>query len=436
MMRPEDFDFVSRLIKSKSGLVLSQDKTYLLESRLMPIARKRGLKDLTELIAALRGGDRVLIEEVVDAMTTNESFFFRDTKPFDQFRHVVLPHMIKERASKRHLRIWCAAASSGQEPYSLAMILDDFKAQLSGWRVEIVGTDISREILTKARAGLYSQFEVQRGLPIQLLVKYFQKKEDQWQISQEIRSKVQYKEFNLLEDFRPLGQFDIVYCRNVLIYFDQPTKTDVLSRISVLMPDDGFLFLGGAETVLGISDKFKPLARQRGIYQLNRPGAPDVDVSALEKIQAGSAAAGAGAATGGFAFPKPKHMQNAAGGTTSGAGAATTTPPRSGLSTGTAARPTTVTGTGSAGTVARPSTTGTTGTAGSTYSRPSTVGTGSSGSAGTAGSTYRRPLGTTGSTGSTPPARPSSGTGSTGTGTTRPSTTLDRSRFSKPEDKK
>ncbi|MAZ35807.1 MAG: chemotaxis protein CheR [Thalassospira sp.] len=438
MMRPEDFDFVSRLIKSKSGLVLSQDKTYLLESRLMPIARKRGLKDLTELIAALRGGDRVLVEEVVDAMTTNESFFFRDTKPFDQFRHVVLPHMIKERASKRHLRIWCAAASSGQEPYSLAMILDEFKTQLSGWRVEIIGTDISREILTKARAGLYSQFEVQRGLPIQLLVKYFQKKEDQWQISQEIRSKVQYKEFNLLDDFRPLGQFDIVYCRNVLIYFDQPTKTDVLARISALMPDDGFLFLGGAETVLGISDKFKPLARQRGIYQLNRPGAPDVDVSALEKIQAGGAAAtaGAGAATGGFAFPKPKHMQNAAGGTTAGAGAGTATPPRPGISTGTAARPATTTGTGSTGTATRPLTTGTTGTAGSTYSRPSSTGTSSTGSAGTAGSTYRRPLGTTGSTGSTPPARPSSGTGSTGTGTTRPSTTFDRSRFGKPEDKK
>ncbi|WP_348541227.1 protein-glutamate O-methyltransferase CheR [Thalassospira sp. A3_1] len=437
-MRPEDFDFVSRLIKSKSGLVLSQDKTYLLESRLMPIARKRGLKDLTELIAALRGGDRVLVEEVVDAMTTNESFFFRDTKPFDQFRHVVLPHMIKERASKRHLRIWCAAASSGQEPYSLAMILDEFKTQLSGWRVEIIGTDISREILTKARAGLYSQFEVQRGLPIQLLVKYFQKKEDQWQISQEIRSKVQYKEFNLLDDFRPLGQFDIVYCRNVLIYFDQPTKTDVLARISALMPDDGFLFLGGAETVLGISDKFKPLARQRGIYQLNRPGAPDVDVSALEKIQAGGAAAtaGAGAATGGFAFPKPKHMQNAAGGTTAGAGGGTATQPRPGPSTGTAARPATTTGTGSTGTATRPLTTGTTGTAGGTYSRPSSTGTSSTGSAGTAGSTYRRPLGTAGSTGSTPPARPSSGTGSTGTGTTRPSTTFDRSRFGKPEDKK
>jgi chemotaxis protein methyltransferase CheR len=459
MMKPDDFDFVSRLIKSKSGLVLSQDKTYLLESRLMPIARKRGLKDLTELIGTLRGGDRNLVEEVVDAMTTNESFFFRDTKPFDQFRHVVLPHMIKTRAPKKHLRIWCAAASSGQEPYSLAMILDEFKSQLAGWRIDIIGTDISREILTKARAGLYSQFEVQRGLPIGLLVKYFQKKEDQWQISADIRSKVQYKEFNLLEDFRPLGQFDVVYCRNVLIYFDQPTKSDVLARISALMPDDGFLFLGGAETVLGISDKFKPLARQRGIYQLNRPGAPDVDVTALEKVQAGAAAGGA--AAGGLAFPKPKHMQAGAGATTGAAarpaagtagttgtaattGSATARPATSSFGTQSTQRPL---GSGTASSTTRP-TTGT-GTTGSAFSRPSgstATGsttrpgtTGTAGSSGTTGSTYRRPLGTgTGAATGGTTQRPGTGSNNTSgsNGTTRPSSTFDRSRFGKPDDKK
>lgn len=457
MMKPEDFDFVSRLIKSKSGLVLNEDKTYLLESRLMPIARKRGLKDLGELVSALRGHDRALVEEVVDAMTTNESFFFRDTKPFDQFRHVVLPHMIKERASKKHLRIWCAAASSGQEPYSLAMILDEFKSQLAGWRIEIIGTDISREILAKARAGLYSQFEVQRGLPIGLLVKYFQKQEDQWQISADIRSKVQYKEFNLLEDFRPLGQFDVVYCRNVLIYFDQPTKSDVLSRISALMPDDGFLFLGGAETVLGISDKFKPLARQRGIYQLNRPGAPEVDLTALEKAQA-SAAAGAAPAAGGLTFAKPKHMQNAGttgaagtaarptttgttgsqrpGTSTTGAGATSTSRPASSFgTTNSTTRPGT---TGTTETI-RPGTTGTTGSSGSAFSRPSgSTGTSSttrpgSSTGGTTGTGYR-PLGTGAGT---PSSRPTSGAGNSGTsGTTRPNTTFDRSRFGKPDDKK
>ncbi len=458
MMKPDDFEFVSRLIKSKSGLVLSQDKTYLLESRLMPIARKRGLKDLTELIGTLRGGDRNLVEEVVDAMTTNESFFFRDTKPFDQFRHVVLPHMIKARASKKHLRIWCAAASSGQEPYSLAMILDEFKSQLAGWRIDIIGTDISREILTKARAGLYSQFEVQRGLPISLLVKYFQKKEDQWQISADLRSRVQYKEFNLLDDFRPLGQFDVVYCRNVLIYFDQPTKSDVLSRISALMPDDGFLFLGGAETVLGISDKFKPLARQRGIYQLSRPGAPEIDLTALEKAQAGAAAAAAGGAgAGGLAFPKPKHMQTGAGSSTTGgaarpaAGAPGTASARPGTSSfatqsnqrpaggASSARPTT--GTGSAGSAySRPSSSsGPSSSGAGSTARPGTTGT--TGSAGGSGSTYRRPLGTgsgagAGTGGTTQRPRPGTGNTTGSSGTTRPSTTFDRSRFGKPDDKK
>ncbi|RCK43444.1 chemotaxis protein CheR [Thalassospira profundimaris] len=392
MLKPEDFDFVSKLIKSRSGLVLTQDKFYLLESRLMPIARKRGLKDLGELIGALRGMDRTLIEDVVEAMTTNESFFFRDTKPFDQFRHVVLPHMIKARASKRHLRIWCAAASSGQEPYSLAMILQDFASQLAGWRIEIIGTDISREILNKARAGLYSQFEVQRGLPIALLVKHFQKADDMWQISADLRSKVQYREYNLLEDLKPLGQFDVVYCRNVLIYFDQPTKTDVLSRIAAQMPDDGFLFLGGAETVLGISDKFKPLPRQRGIYQLNRPGAPDVDVSELEKVQAGGSAAAAGAGAGGFAFPKPKAMQTGAG----------STPASSAGATGTTARPASTTPTTPRSSFGTGSTTGGTG---STYSRPSTTGAASPG-------TSRYGSSSTGSTGSsyssTRPATPSS----------------------------
>ncbi|PKR56217.1 chemotaxis protein CheR [Thalassospira marina] len=437
-MKPEDFDFVSKLIKSRSGLVLTQDKFYLLESRLMPIARKRGLKDLGELIGALRGMDRTLIEDVVEAMTTNESFFFRDTKPFDQFRHVVLPHMIKARASKRHLRIWCAAASSGQEPYSLAMILQDFASQLTGWRIDIIGTDISREILNKARAGLYSQFEVQRGLPITLLVKHFQKADDMWQISADLRSKVQYREYNLLEDLKPLGQFDVVYCRNVLIYFDQPTKTDVLSRIAAQMPDDGFLFLGGAETVLGISDKFKPLARQRGIYQLNRPGAPDVDVSELEKAQAGGATGAAATTGGGFAFPKPKSMQGSAG---------STTPSSTGTS-GLTPRPTSTTGTTSTTTprssFGTSSTTGGTGSTGSTYSRPSTTG-------GSTLGTSRYGTGSTGSSSSSDsssgyqrPTRPagSDSAGSTGSSfsSTRPSTpsssSFSRTYPRKPDDKK
>jgi chemotaxis protein methyltransferase CheR len=241
----------------------------------MPIARKRGLKGLDELIQTVRSTrDEPLARDITEAMTTNESFFFRDTKPFDQFKDMVLPHILKARAAKKSFRIWCAASSSGQEPYSLAMILKEEAAKMPGWKVDIVGTDISNEMLEKAKAGVYSQFEVQRGLPIQYLVKYFKKKDEVWQIDAAIRAMVQYKEWNLLTDLKALGQFDVVFCRNVLIYFDQPTKTRVLAGISALMPDDGFLYLGGAETVLGISDKFKPVPNQRGIYGISKePGA-------------------------------------------------------------------------------------------------------------------------------------------------------------------
>lgn len=271
-MRPEDFDFIAKLLKDRSGLVITRDKAYLLESRLTPVARKRGLKGLDDLVASLRTAGEDLLREVTEAMTTNESFFFRDIKPFDQFKDVVLPAMLQTRAAKKSFRIWSAASSSGQEAYSLAMILKEEAPRMPGWKVEIVGTDISNEMLEKAKAGLYSQFEVQRGLPIQLLVKYFKKTNEMWQIDPSIRAMVQFREYNLLHDLKALGQFDVVFCRNVLIYFDQPTKTRVLDNISKVMPDDGFLYLGGAETVLGISDRFKPIPEQRGIYCRNLSG--------------------------------------------------------------------------------------------------------------------------------------------------------------------
>jgi len=270
-MKPEDFEFLSKLVKDRSGLVLTQDKAYLLESRLMPVARKHGMKGVDELVTSLRSaGGEPLAHDVTEAMTTNESFFFRDIKPFDLFRDVTLPHLLENRAGKKKFRVWCAASSSGQEPYSLAMVLKEAAPKLAGWSYDIVGTDLSREMLDKAKAGVYSQFEVQRGLPINLLLKYFKKEDELWQINQELRSMVMYKELNLLQQFVGMGQFDVVFCRNVLIYFDQPTKSAVLDKIAALMPDDGFLFLGGAETVLGISDKFKPVAGQRGIYAVNR----------------------------------------------------------------------------------------------------------------------------------------------------------------------
>jgi len=270
-MTPADFDFMAKLLKERSGLILGADKTYLLESRLMPLARRRGFKGLDELIGALRQGNEKLAFEVTDAMTTNESFFFRDGKPFEQFQKVVLPHLLKTRAAQKKFRIWCAASSSGQEPYSLAMILKENAAQLAGWTCEIVGTDISTEMLEKAKAGVYSQFEVQRGLPITHLVKYFKKTDENWTVDPAIRAAVTYKNWNLLEDLKPLGQFDVVFCRNVLIYFDTLTKTDVLERICRQMTEDGVLYLGGAETVLGISDRFKPIVGERGIYTPNTP---------------------------------------------------------------------------------------------------------------------------------------------------------------------
>ncbi|WP_374377241.1 protein-glutamate O-methyltransferase CheR [Dongia sp.] len=264
-----DFDFICQILKTRSGLLLTNDKAYLLESRLLPVARKWKLATFDDLVRHIRTkNDEAVIRDVVEAMTTNESFFFRDTKPFDQFKQICLPALLKSRAAQKTIRIWSAACSSGQEAYSLAMILSEMGAQMAGWKVDIVGTDLSQEILTRAKEGLYSQFEVQRGLPITLLVKYFQQTGDRWKLSDTIRNKVQYREWNLLNDPAPLGKFDIVFCRNVLIYFDQPTKAKVLAGIAKQMPDDGFLFLGGAETVLGISDKFQLLPGQRGIYGL------------------------------------------------------------------------------------------------------------------------------------------------------------------------
>jgi len=268
---PDDFKHMSGLLRARSGLVLNEDKAYLLESRLTPLTRKFGMKSLDELIAEVRGKkDSALITEIVEAMTTNESLFFRDTKPFEQLKNLVLPRLLKSRAATKKIRIWSAASSSGQEPYSIAMILKEADAQLSGWNIEIVATDLSLEILQKAKSGIFSQFEVQRGLPIALLVKYFEQDGDKWRISDELRSMVKFRPFNLLDNPAPLGTFDIVYCRNVLIYFDQETKAQVLDSISNIMPDDGVLYLGGAETVLGLTDKFQPVAGQRGLYQLTR----------------------------------------------------------------------------------------------------------------------------------------------------------------------
>jgi chemotaxis protein methyltransferase CheR len=249
--------------------VLSADKVYLVESRLMPVARSRSMNGLDELITAVRTArDDKLLVEITDAMTTNESFFFRDIAPFESFRNTVLPEIVAARkaAGKSNVRIWSAACSSGQEPYTLAMILKEDEAKYPGSKFEIIATDLSTEIVAKATAGLYSQFEVQRGLPVQLLMKYFSQKGEHWEIAGAIKNMVKFKLFNLLESFKALGTFDIVFIRNVLIYFDQETKSDILNRISAQIPQDGILYLGGAESVLGISKAFKPISGLRGVY--------------------------------------------------------------------------------------------------------------------------------------------------------------------------
>jgi len=280
-MKPEDFSFFCKLILDRTGLVLGADKAYLIESRLTPVGRKHNLAGLDALAAALRQGrDQTLLRDFTDALMTNESFFFRDGKPFEQFRQVVLPRLLAGRAQQRQFRIWSAACSTGQEAYSLAMILKEEAAKFQGWKIEIVGTDISQEVLTRAKSGIYTQFEVQRGLPIQLLVKYFKQDGDKWQIAPDIRSMVQYREFNLLEDPASLGRFDVVFCRNVLIYFDQAKKSLILDRISKMLPTDGLLYLGGAETVLGVSDRFEPLAGHRGIYAVATATTPKLVANA------------------------------------------------------------------------------------------------------------------------------------------------------------
>jgi len=274
-MTPADFDYLRQFLRERSGLVLAVEKQYLAESRLLPVARRNGMSTLAELIERLRNrAPAPLGVQVVEAMTTNETFFFRDKIPFEHFRNTIMPTLLAARAREKRIRIWCTAASTGQEPYSLAMTIKAMGSAIAGYRIDILATDLSSEVLEKAKTGIYSQFEVQRGLPVQLLVKFFDQIGDTWQLAPELRSMVQFRPLNLLNDFSVLGNFDVVFCRNVLIYFDQQNKTSVLNRIARQMPEDGFLVLGAAETVIGLTEAFKPLADKRGLYIVNGGAQP------------------------------------------------------------------------------------------------------------------------------------------------------------------
>lgn len=273
---------------------MDSSKQYLVESRVMPIVRRERLSGLDELVSILqRNQSPKLAKDVIEAMTINETYFFRDKTPFDIFRNSALPSLLEKRKSERRLRIWSAAASTGQEAYSLAMILDEHASKLAGWTIEIVGTDLSEAVLDKARKGVYSQFEVQRGLPTPMLLKHFTQIGDSWQISQAIRSKVTFRPLNLLSDFKGLGRFDMIFCRNVLIYFDSARKEDILKRMTRSLSDDGYLMLGASESLIGLNTELATSGEHRSL--LTRKS----NVGAA----AGSAAPAAGRAT---AAPAPR----------------------------------------------------------------------------------------------------------------------------------
>jgi chemotaxis protein methyltransferase CheR len=268
------FHLLAGLLKSRSGVLLGREKAHFLESRLLPVAVRAGLPDVDALAVALaRPGSEALATETVEAMLNHETYFYRDSAPFELLRRSVLPALRAARQATRHLRIWCAAASTGQEPYSIAMMLAADEDAWAGWQVEIVATDLSGRAIERAEAGRYSQFEVQRGLPIRLLVRHFEKEGAQWQLSRDIRRRVRFRRANLARPFADLGRFDIVLCRNVLMYFDGAARADILSRIRTMMPTDGCLLLGAAETVLGLGVDFRPDWVNRGLY---RVGATDL----------------------------------------------------------------------------------------------------------------------------------------------------------------
>ena len=260
------YNVLAGTLKARSGLILGPDKQYLLEARLAPLIRREGLRTLEDLAARLTPGS-ALETDMVEAMTTNESLFFRDGKPFEALRTKILPRLHAGRPAGATLRIWSAAAATGQEAYSIAMICADAAAAMPGRRVEIVGTDISKEALARAEEGLYSQFEIQRGLPMQMLVHHFSKEAARWRVKPALRAAVSFRSWNLLSSLTALGRFDVVFCRNVLIYFDIETKKRVLEAIARLMPPDGTLVLGGIETVLGVTDKLRASPDAPGCYQ-------------------------------------------------------------------------------------------------------------------------------------------------------------------------
>lgn len=264
----DEFDFIAGFLKQRSGLALTKDKAYLIETRLTPLAKANGMADVKELIGKLRlNPSAPVVYQVIEAMTTNESMFFRDTKPFDHLTKIILPAL--KAQGRNSIRIWSAACSTGQEAYSIAMTLKEEAVKYPGLKAEIYATDLAEKVLERGRAGLYSQFEIQRGLPITLLMKYFtQRPNNNWEINDALKSMVKFTSGNLLTPFNAMGRFDIIFCRNVLIYFDEKTKADVLDRMAGILNSPGYLFLGGSETTHGLTTKYKVSDEHRGLFTL------------------------------------------------------------------------------------------------------------------------------------------------------------------------
>jgi len=268
-MSSDGFADIAGVVRRRSGIVLTEDKAYLLETRLAPVLPKFGLASLGALGQRLRlRPDEALERAIVEALTTHESSFFRDGKPFEHLAKI-LPRRLASARPGAPLRIWSAACSTGQEPYSIAMLVGDAIGGKVDSRVEILATDISGDVLQRAREGVFSQFEVQRGLPIRALLKHFKQEGTRWRVSPDLAAMVRFEERNLLSDLGGLGRFDAIFCRNVLIYFDAPTKTRVLETLARRLAPDGVLYLGGAETVLGLTDRLSPIAGERGAYGLS-----------------------------------------------------------------------------------------------------------------------------------------------------------------------
>ena len=256
-----DFDYIRELVRVHSALLLEPGKEYLVESRLDPVIRREGFQTCALMIERLRSVPfNDLHRQVVEAMTNNETSFFRDARMFAMLRQAIVPEIVSRRAAQRTINVWSAACSSGQEPHSVAMLLREFRPSLEGWKTTIVASDMSLEMLARARSGIYSQFEVNRGLPASLLVKYFAQDRATWAIRPDIRRMVDYREINLIQPWPALIPMDVVLLRNVLIYLDAETKRSILSRVARALAPGGYLILGGAETTNHLHEAFEPVS--------------------------------------------------------------------------------------------------------------------------------------------------------------------------------